>query len=51
MSKVVRIAKGAAVEAPNRFFSVLDFDHLQLEECLALAVSFEFLGEKTASER
>src|ERR671912_1638880 len=41
MSNVVRIAKGAAVEAPNRFFSVLDFDHVQLEECLALAASLK----------
>ena len=41
MSKVVRIAKGAAIEAPSRFFSVLDFDHVQLEECLALAASLK----------
>ncbi len=41
MTQVVRIAKSAAVEAPNRFFSVLDFDHVQLEECLALAASLK----------
>ena len=41
MTKVVRIAKNAAVEAPGRFFSVLDFDHVQLEECLALAASLK----------
>ena len=41
MTQVVRIAKSAAVQGPNRFFSVLDFDHVQLEACLALAASLK----------
>jgi ornithine carbamoyltransferase len=41
MSNVVRIAKNSALEAPSRFFSVLDFDHVQLEECLELAAALK----------
>ena len=41
MSRVVRIAKKSAVDVPSRFLSVLDFDHVQLEACLALASSLK----------
>ena len=41
MPKTVRLAKAAAVEAPSRFLSVLDFDHAQLESCLDLAASLK----------
>ena len=37
MSKVARLARESVIEAPARFLSVLDFDHLQLEACLDLA--------------
>jgi ornithine carbamoyltransferase len=37
MSRVARIAREAVVDTPSRFLSVLDFDHLQLADCLALA--------------
>ena len=41
MPKTVQLAKGPVVEAPSRFLSVLDFDHVQLTECLALAASLK----------
>lgn len=41
MNKAVRIAKNAAVEAPGRFLSVFDFDHVQLEDCLQLAAALK----------
>jgi ornithine carbamoyltransferase len=41
MTKTVRIATGSLVEAPGRFLSVLDVDHAQLAECLALAASLK----------
>jgi ornithine carbamoyltransferase len=46
MSRVARIAKSPVADTPNRFLSVLDFDHAQLEECLELAA-----GMKTARAR
>ena len=41
MPKTIRIAKTHLVDAPTRFLSVLDFDHAQLTECLALAASLK----------
>jgi ornithine carbamoyltransferase len=41
MSKVARIAKEAVVESPDRFLSILDFDHAQLEACLELAAAMK----------
>ncbi|HJR59140.1 MAG TPA: ornithine carbamoyltransferase [Vicinamibacterales bacterium] len=41
MTKTIRMAKANLIESPSRFLSVLDFDHAQLEACLALAASMK----------
>ena len=41
MPKIAHIVTPPLVEAPGRFLSVLDFDHVQLEECLRLAASLK----------
>jgi ornithine carbamoyltransferase len=41
MSKVARITKSSVVDVPGRFLSVLDFDHLQLQQCLDLAAELK----------
>ena len=41
MGKVARMTKEAVVESPDRFLSILDFDHAQLEACLELAAAMK----------
>ena len=41
MSKVTSIAKMPAVDSPQRFLSILDFEATQLESCLELAASMK----------
>ena len=41
MTKISAVAKLPVVETPERFLSVLDFDHAQLEACLDLAAAMK----------